>query len=130
MVYLSKFKVGDIVHAKKFGHFAITDRLKPCKVVGIVGDSIKVMPLWKWEKDPFLEYANAFELFPTSEMLVEGCILELTKTLSTGKYSLINPGTKVEFKSYSKFGVIVKYLDNEFEVNLDGVKRFIKGMKV
>ena len=129
MVSLSKFKVGDIVHAKRFGYFAITDRLKPCKVVDIGSDYITIVPLCEECKTPFTEYDNAFELFPTSEMVVEGDILEVTKTFYTGS-SLINPGTKVEFKSYSRFGAIVTYLDKEFEVSLDGVKRLIKGLKI
>lgn len=130
MVYLSKFKVGDIVHAKKFGRFVITDRLKPCKVVDIEGDYIKIIPLCEGCKTPFTEYANAFELFPTSEMLVEGDILELTKTLFDGKHILINSGTSVVFKSYSRFGVIVTYLNKKFEVSLEDVKRLIKGLKI
>lgn len=123
------FKVGDIVHAKRFGNFVITDRLKPCEVVDIKGDYIDVMPLWEWKKDPFREYANAFELFPLSEMLVEGDMLELKKTVSD-KCTLINTGTNVVFKTYSKYGVIVEYLNKEFEVSLEDVKRLIKGMKI
>ena len=39
------FKIGDIVHAKEYGRYAMTDRGKPCKVKEITGDSFEIEAL-------------------------------------------------------------------------------------
>lgn len=36
------FKIGDIVQAEQYGRYTITDRGKPCKIMGIEGDKIKL----------------------------------------------------------------------------------------
>lgn len=40
------FKVGDIVHAKEYEKYAITDRGKPCRVKEIVDDRFEIEALW------------------------------------------------------------------------------------
>ena len=117
MVCLSEFKIGDVVHAKTFGHFCITDRLKPCEIIAIVEDYIKLKPYFY--NDTFTEYASAFELFPENEWFREGELVTYT-----------DRGNIATFKSYTKYGVKIIYNNEELEVNTGYVRKLIKGMKV
>lgn len=114
---MSEFEIGDVVHAKTFGQFAITDRLKPCKVIAIVGDYIKIKPYFC--NDIFTEYASAFELFPENEWFKEGELV-----------AYINRENIATFKSYTKFGVKIIYNNKELEDNISYIRKLIKGMKV
>ena len=114
---MSEFKIGDVVHAKTFGYFCITDRLKPCEIIDIVEDYIKIKPYFY--DDIFTEYASAFELFPENKWFREG---ELVTYTDRGNIAI--------FKSYTKYGVKIIYNNKELEVNTSYVGKLIKGMKV
>lgn len=120
------FKIGDIVHAKVFGKYVITDRMKPCKVLDIVGDYIRILP--EGYDETFSELYKNFELFPMNEMLHKGDKVELLNEVwENGRLSI---GTKLTFISYCRFGVKVKYGNNEFEIGTYQFRKVHSGLLI
>lgn len=120
------FKIGDIVHAKRFGRYVITDRQKPCKVLDIDGDFIRILP--EGYDETFSELYKNFELFPMNEMLHKGDKVELLNEVwENGKLSI---GTKLTFISYCRFGVMVKYGNNEFEIGTHQFRKVHSGLLI
>lgn len=120
------FKIGDIVHAKMFGKYVVTDRMKPCKVICIVRDYITLQPLFY--DSEFTEMCKNFELFPMSEMLHKGDKVELLKEVwENGRLSI---GTKVTFISYGRYGIKVSYGNREFEIGTHQFRKVHRGLLI
>lgn len=120
------FKIGDIVHAKRFGRYVVTDRQKPCKVLDIDGDFIKILP--EGYDETFFELYEDFELFLMSEMLHKGDKVELLNEVWENERLSI--GTKLTFISYCRFGVKVKYGNNEFEIGTHQFRKVHSGLLI
>lgn len=120
------FKIGDIVHAKMFDRYAVTDRQKPCKVLNIDGDFIKILP--EGYDETFFELYENFELFPMSEMLHKEDKVELLNEV--GENGRLSIGTKLTFISYCRFGVKVKYDNNEFEIGTHQFRKVHSGLLI
>lgn len=120
------FRIGDIVHAKRFGRYVITDRQKPCKVLDINGDFIEILP--KGSDETFCELSENFELFPMNEMLHKGDKVELLKEVwENGRLRI---GTKLTFISYCSFGIVVKYGNRKFEIKTHQFRKVHSGLLI
>lgn len=121
------FKIGDIVHAKSYNDFAITDRGKPCEVVSIAGSRIELKCLW--DGCTFWESSVAFEKMYPSVILNSGDTVEFVKGFYL-EYTEIPKGTKVEFLGYYSYGAKVFYKDEIIRVPMPCIKKYYSGMRI
>lgn len=121
------FKVGDIVHAKEYGIYVITDRGKPCKIMDIEGDKIKLQCLWNC--DIFWESYIIFEKMHYNDILHREDTVIFVKDFYL-ECTTIPKGAKVKFLEYYNYGVSVLYKDKIIRVSIEYIKKWHKGMLI
>lgn len=123
------FKVGDLVTAKEYNSYAITDKGKPCEIVAVSISRIKVKCLWG-EGEKFWVYPEKFrpmskdEIFkPGQKLIAEFNVVKPFVTLKNNKC----PKT-VTFVGYRTYGVKVRDDNGEYLVlSMHSVKGVVKG---
>lgn len=115
------FKVGDLVTAKEYNHYAVTDRGKPCEVVEVSQSRIKVKCLWGqgekfWVNPPIFRPMSEDEIFkPGQKIIVDMLIDEGHTEIAT-------------FMEYREYGVRVRDSnDNYITLSMNSVKGVVKG---
>lgn len=118
------FKVGDLVTAKEYNSYAITDKGKPCEVVLIGQSRIKVKCLWG-EEEKFWVYHDKLRLMDKSEIFKPG--QKLIKE-SPKKARGNNSEEIVTFIGYSTYGVKVETSTGHYiTLSMHSVKGVVKG---
>lgn len=123
------FKVGDLVTAKEYNSYTVTDKGKPCEVVALSISRIKVKCLWG-ENEKYWVYPTKFrpmsedEIFkPGQKLIAEFNVVEPLKKLKNNKCTKIM--TFVEYKTY---GVKVRNEEGDYlELSMHSVKGVMKG---
>jgi hypothetical protein len=121
------FKIGDIVQAKTYNHFAVTDRGKPCRVVDIKGAKIELKCLWNG--NTFWESWVAFEKMYPEDILHSGDIVGFVQDYYI-EFTTIPKGTKVVFQKYYTYGVMVFYNGGIIKVPMEYIRKYHKGMLI
>lgn len=118
------FKVGDLVTAKEFNRYAVTDRGKPLEVVNCNHNRMRVKCLWNNDEEYIVEIAN-FRPMSYDEILKPGqkVIIDAFKD-AKGKSS-----TEIAtFLGYRTYGAGVKFNSgNSIVVLMHSVKGVVKG---
>ena len=118
------FKVGDLVTAKEYNSYTITDKGKPCEVVSIGQSRIKVKCLWG-EEDKFWVYHDKLRLMDKNEIFKPGCKLIVESVI---KVRGINTEEIVTFIKYSTYGVKVETSTGHYiTLSMHSVKGVVKG---
>lgn len=122
-----KFKIGDIVHAKVYEKYAMTDRGKPCKVKEIIGDRFEIEALW--DGQTFFEKHRYFEKMSEEHYLHSGDKVEFVKDFSL-ETTVIYKGTVAKFVGYYSYGVCISYKDEIIRVSMKYIRKHNKGLLI
>lgn len=118
------FKIGDLVTAKEYNSYSVTDKGKPCEVIAIGSSRIHVKCLWG-VGEKYWVYPHKFRLMDKNEIFKPGCklIVELYR-----KDRGINTEEIVTFIEYSTYGVKVETsLGYYTTIKMYSVKGVVKG---
>lgn len=118
------FKVGDLVTAKDYNSYSVTNKGKPCKVIGVSSSRIHVECLWG-VGEKYWVHPHKFRLMDDNEIFKPGCklIVELVR-----KVRGINTEEIVTFIEYSTYGVKVETsLGHYITIKMHSVKGVVKG---
>lgn len=121
------FKVGDIVQAKHYGMYIITDRGKPCKIMGIECAKIKLRCLWN--DDIFWESYKTFEKMHYKDILHSEDTVIFVKDFYL-ECITVPKGTRVEFLEYCPYGAKVFYKDEIIRVPMKYIRKAQKGLLI
>lgn len=121
------FKVGDIVHAKEYGIYAMTDRGKPCKVKEITGDRFEIEVLW--DGQIFYENYRYFEKISEKHYLHSVDMVQFVKDFSL-ESSVIDKGTIAKFVGYYSYGVYISYKDEIIRVSMKYIRKAYSGLLI
>lgn len=115
------FKVGQLVTAKEYNSYAITDKGKPCEVIAIGSSRIRVKCLWG-EGEKYWVYTHKFRLMDESEILQPGQKLIVSSVIG-GLHTEI-----VTFMEYKDYGVRVRDSEGSYiTLSMHSVKGVTKG---
>lgn len=118
------FKEGQLVTAKEYNSYTVTDKGKPCEVVEISGSRIKVKCLWD-ENDKFWVCPSKFRPMSYDEIIKPGqkVIIDALQD-DKGKSS-----TEIAtFLGYRTYGAGVRFNSgNSIVVSMHSVKGVVKG---
>jgi hypothetical protein len=118
------FKVGDLVTAKEYNSYTVTDKGKPCEVVAISQSRIQVKCLWG-VGEKYWVYPHKFRLMDKNEIFKPGCKITVE---SVRKVRGINTEEIVTFIEYSTYGVKVETsLGYYITIQMHSVKGVVKG---
>lgn len=119
------FKIGDIVQAKHYSNYTVTDRGKPCMVIGIEGAKIKLKCLWS--NDTFWESYVTFEKMQSTDILHSEDDVIFVKDFYL-ECNTIPKGTKAKFLEYYTYGAKVLYKDEIIIVSMKYIRKYKKGL--
>ena len=118
------FKIGDLVTAKEYNSYSITNEGKPCEVIAIGSSRILVKCLWG-VGEKYWVYPHKFRLMDKNEIFKPGCKLIVE---SYRKDRGINTEEIVTFIEYSTYGVKVETsLGYYIIIKMHSVKGVVKG---
>jgi hypothetical protein len=118
------FKIGDLVTAKEYNSYTVTNKGKPCEVVEIGQSRIKVKCLWG-VGEKYWVYPHKFRLMDKNEIFKPGCKLTVE---SVRKVRGGNTEEIVTFIEYSTYGVKVETsLGYYITIQMHSVKGVVKG---
>ena len=118
------FKVGDLVTAKEYNSYSVTNKGKPCEVIAIGSSRIKVKCLCG-AGEKYWVYPHKFRLMDKNEIFNPGCKLIVE---SYRKDRGINTEEIVTFIEYSSYGLKVETsLGYYITIKMHSVKGFVKG---
>lgn len=123
------FKVGDLVTAKEYNSYAVTDKGKPCEVIAIGSNRIHVKCLWG-VGEKYWVYPHKFRLMdkneifkPGQKLIAEFNVVEPLKKLKNNKCNKI-----MTFVEYRTYGVRVRSEEGEYlTLSTHSVKGVVKG---
>ena len=122
-----KFKIGDIVHAKVYEKYTMTDRGKPCKVKEITGDRFEIEALW--DGQTFYENHRYFEKMSEEHYLHSGDKVEFVKDFSL-ETAVIDKGTVAKFVGYYSYGAYISYKGEIIRVYMKYIRKAHKGLLI
>lgn len=115
------FKVGDLVTAKEYSLYAVTDKGKPCEVVEIGQSRIRVKCLWGGE-DKFWVFPDKFRPMSEAEIFNPGQKLIVNSVIG-GLHTEI-----ATFMEYKDYGVRVRDSEGSYiTLSTHSVKGVVKG---
>ena len=118
------FKVGDLVTAKEYNSYTVTDKGKPCEVVWCNPNRMKVQCLWN-EGEEYIVDTSKFRPMSEDEIFKPGCKLTVE---SVRKVRGINTEETVTFIEYSTYGVKVETsLGHYITLSMHSVKGVVTG---
>lgn len=120
-----KFKIGDIVHAKVYEKYTMTDRGKPCKVKEIIGDIFGIEDLW--DGQTFYEDHRYFEKMSEEHYLHSGDKVEFVKDFSL-ETAVIDKGTVAKFVRYYSYGACISYKGELIRVSMKYIRKDYSGL--
>lgn len=121
------FKIGDIVHAKVYGKYTMTDRGKPCRVTEIVGDRFEIESLWDGQR--FYEKWKNFEIMSEKHYLHSEDKVEFVKDFSL-ETAVFDKGTVAKFVGYYPYGAFISYQGEISRVYMKYIRKVCKGLLI
>lgn len=118
------FKEGQLVTAKEYNHYAVTDRGKPCEVVWYSPSRMRVKCLWDCDEEYTVNTAM-FRPMSEDEILKPGQKLIIDAFQDAKGKSSIEIAM---FLGYRNYGAGVKFNSgNSIVVSMHSVKGVVKG---
>lgn len=121
------FKIGDIVHAKVYEKYTMTDRGKPCKIKEITGDIFAIEALW--DGQTFYENHRYFEKMSEEHYLHSGDKVEFVKGFSL-ETAVIDKGTVAKFVGYYSYGAYISYKSEIIRVYMKYIRKHNKDLLI
>lgn len=121
------FKIGDIVQAKIYDDYTVTDRGKPFKVKEIIGDRFEIEALWNGQT--FYKKHIYFEKMSEEHYLHSGDKVEFVKDFSL-ETTVIDKGTVAKFVGYYSYGAYISYQDEIIRVSMKYIRKVHKGLLI
>lgn len=121
------FKIGDIVHAKIYEKYLMTDRGKPCKVKEIIGDRFEIETLW--DGQTFYEKHIYFEKMSEEHYLHSGDKVKFVKDFSL-ETTVIDKETVTKFMGYNPYGAYISYKGEVIRVPMKYIRKVHNGLLI
>lgn len=121
------FKIGDIVHAKVYEKYAMTDRGKPCKAKKIIDDRFEIETLW--DGQTFFEEHRYFEKMSGEHYLHSGDKVEFVKDFNL-ETTVIDKGTVAKFVGYYSYGTYISCKGEIIRVYMKCIRKAYSGLLI